>query len=155
MKTIIEEFGTAIIAGFICILMITIGIGAYKLNATDSQEIVNPNRVEVETARTKEEIENQQSIVDSKKKPTIIAHSANLDKNSIFNYLEYVEAYSPSGNDISNQVKIVNITPSSGNKSSINGKYELDTSKVGVYTLKFMITYQSISNFAEATYIVD
>lgn len=155
MKTIIEEFGTAIIAGFICILMITIGIGAYKLNATDSQEIVNPNRVEVETARTKEEIENQQSIVDSKKKPTIIAHSANLDKNSTFNYLEYVEAYSPSGNDISNQVKIVNITPSFGNKSSINGKYELDTSKVGVYTLKFMITYQSISNFAEATYIVD
>ena len=74
MKTIIEEFGTAIIAGFVCILMITIGIGVYKLTATDSQEIVNPNRVEVETARTKEEIENQQSIVDSKKKPTITAH---------------------------------------------------------------------------------
>ena len=68
MKTIIEEFGTAIIAGFVCILMVTIGIGVYEQTAKNSQDIVNPNRVEVETARTKEEIENQQNIVESKKK---------------------------------------------------------------------------------------
>ena len=155
MKTIIEEFGTAIIAGFVCILMVTIGIGVYEQTAKNSQDIVNPNRVEVETARTKEEIENQQNIVESKKKPTIIAQSANLDLNCAFNYLEYVEAYSPTGDDLTNQVKIVNITPSTGNKSNINGKYELETSKPGVYTLKFMITYQNVSTFADATYIVD
>lgn len=72
MKTIIEEFGTAIIAGFVCILMVTIGIGVYELTAKNSQDIVKPNRVEVETARTKEEIENQQSIVESKKSQPLL-----------------------------------------------------------------------------------
>ena len=68
---------------------------------------------------------------------------------------DYVEAFSSSGNDITSQVQIVNITPNTGNKSQINGRYELDTSKAGVYTLKFMVSDNGVASYAEATYIVD
>lgn len=155
MRIVFEEFGTAIVAGFICILMIIMGINAYIDVATESQDSVSPDRIEMNTARTEEEIKEQENIINAVKKPTITAKSANIDKNSLFNFYDYVKAYSPSGEDISSHVQIVNITPSTGNKSLIAGEYELDTSVAGVYTLKYMIVYDDLAAFAEATYIVD
>ena len=78
-----------------------------------------------------------------------------MDVNEVFKIADYVEATSTSGSDITAKVKIVNITPSTGNKSNVNGKYELDTSRAGVYTLKFMVSDNGVTSYAEATYIID
>lgn len=155
MKQLIEQFGTSIIAGIICILMIFTGINAYVDTAKKAQSTTNPDRVEVDTARTKEEIKEQEDKINAIKKPTIIARSANIDKGSVFNIVDYVDAYSPNGADISSQVKIVNISPSTGNKATTEGQYIFDTSKTGVYTLKYMIIYNGVSVYTEASYIID
>lgn len=155
MKQLIEQFGTSLIAGVICILMVLTGINAYIDTAEKAQSTTTPDRIEVNTARTEEEIKEQEDKVNAIQKPSITARSANIDKGASFNIVDFVDAYSPTGADISSQVKIVNISPSTGNKATVEGQYIFDTSKTGVYTLKFMITYNGVSAYTEASYIID
>lgn len=147
MKVLLEEFGGTVIAAIVCVLLLSFSMTAYKDIGKPSDEAME----NIEIVTNTDELEN----LKDTEKPTIRASSGNLDINEIFVIADYVEAFSSSGNDITSQIKIVNITPSTGNKSDVNGKYELDTSKAGVYTLKFMVSDNGVASYAEATYIVD
>lgn len=149
MKVLLEEFGGTVIAAIVCLLLLSFSMTAYKDIGKPSDEAIKKENIEIVTDT--DELEN----LKDTEKPTIRASSGNLDINEIFVIADYVEAISTSGTDITSKVKIVNITPSTGNKSNVNGKYELDTSKAGVYTLKFMVSDNGVASYAEATYIVD
>ena len=153
MKVLLEEFGGTVIAAIVCLLLLSFSMTAYMDKdigiGKSSDDAIKKENIEIVTDT--DELEN----LKDTEKPTIRASSGNLDINEIFVIADYVEAISTSGTDITSQVKIVNITPSTGNKSNVNGKYELDTSKAGVYTLKFMVSDNRVASYAEATYIVD
>ena len=149
MQTLMEESGGIILAGIICLILAGLAIESYKSIGEVSDTATSKENIEIVTDT--DELEN----LKDTEKPTIRASSGNLDINEIFVIADYVEAFSSSGNDITSQVQIVNITPNTGNKSQINGRYELDTSKAGVYTLKFMVSDNGVASYAEATYIVD
>lgn len=149
MRSLIEEFGGIVLAGIICIMLAGFAVNAYKEVGTSSDKATDKDKIEVIADTTELE-----SLKDSEK-PTLRASSGNLDINEVFKISDYVEATSTSGSDITSRVKIVNITPSTGNKSNVNGKYELDTSRAGVYTLKFMVSDNGVASYAEATYIID
>lgn len=149
MRSLMEEFGGIVIAGIICLLLLIFGMDAYKGIGLSSDEATKKENIEIVT-----DTNELESLKDTQK-PTIRASSGNLDVNEVFKIADYVEATSTSGSDITAKVKIVNITPSTGNKSNVNGKYELDTSRAGVYTLKFMVSDNGVTSYAEATYIID
>ena len=153
MKVLLEEFGGTVIAAIVCLLLLGFSMTAYmdedKGIGKLSDKAIRKENIEIVT-----DTNELESLKDTQK-PTITASSGNLDINEVFKIPDYIEATSNTGTDITSQVKIVNITPSTGNKSSINGKYELDTSRAGVYTLKFMVSDNGVTSYAEATYIID
>lgn len=74
-------------------------------------------------------------------KPIIVAKSAILNQGDVFTIGNYVKAYSTSGTDLTSYITIVG--------------QGVDTSTIGKYTVTFKCTYQNVSSYTVATYIVE
>ena len=131
MRYLFSEYGDVIITAMVSLLLALI-FSTY----------IFPNMIESSKIKNEEVVMEDNEILKNTEKPILSATSATVDKGYPFDYHNFVQAFTPEEyRDISDRVEIV--------------KGEVNTDIPGDYTLTFKVTYNGVSSYAQATYIVD